>query len=305
MSPPAPAVIKNPSPSQVLEVQSKLKGGAVRFDEVSINDLLTIYPEEIHDAMRWFAKFIREQCGRNLSMAAHKCAQIKFKVDGSYLHKIFTGSYFIPDTRHGVKDDKHIGTVKLVGSVKKFLELVSALQANYRVDVTGRLPFVHTDTTQQIIDYIDSRRMPERVCKFGIILGPTGRQKSATARYFATKHEECVHVECPATPSLSQLISDLAAWFGVPRDSNMNRKMQAIIKAVGQKHIIIIDNVQRLYSKKGKSIQPIFSWLQKLQDDTNCTVILIDVPEFKKDLLLHRDAGYFERAVRRSRRWRR
>jgi hypothetical protein len=53
------------------------------------------------------------------------------------------------------------------------------------------------------------------------------------------------------------------------------RKKVEIARCVNDKTTIFADNVQRLYRPGMGGDQPIFNYLQKLQDDTGCTVILI------------------------------
>jgi len=48
---------------------------------------------------------------------------------------------------------------------------------------------------------------------------------------------------------------------------------------------LILDNAQKLYDKRKGFDQPCFNWLQELQDDTKCTIILLWTPVSE----LHRD----------------
>ena len=53
-------------------------------------------------------------------------------------------------------------------------ELAQALAGRIK-ELGGRIPFVMTPSAQRIFTFIDLKRAPDRVNKFGIIIGPHGR----------------------------------------------------------------------------------------------------------------------------------
>ena len=61
-----------------------------------------------------------------------------------------------------------------------------------------------------------------------------------------------------------------------------------------------MENVQRLYDERQGHNQKVFSYLQKLQDDTDCTVILTLTPVFERKLRGKIADGYFEQFIGRA-----
>lgn len=267
---------------------TKRGGNLLRLDDDAITKVIQAYPTEVHDDVLWLAVYVRERCNRQLSVLEGIAGKLKVSLRENLTYKIFTGRYFIADPQR---------PGRLIGSVPNFQQAVAKLRKEFRVEQsTGKIVFIETPTWQRVSDYIDVRRAPDRVCKFGVIIGPTGSQKTASLREYCTRnnHGTCVHIEAPHTPSITQFITDLAARYGASIWSNQENKLRTIYGAVTSKRTIVVDNVQRLYVKRRGGDQPIFSFLQKLQDETGCTVILSFTPEFEKVLTDDLDKGYFE-----------
>jgi AAA domain len=270
-------------------------GGAseLRLDDKTVEARTEGYPDEAREAARWVAGFIRDKCNRQISTLLGKCKTLGHVLDYSYWHKIVCGKYFGPDpTRPG----------KVAGSVANFLQVVNALrEADIQERRSGRPPFIETPTWELINNFITKKRMPGRVNKFGGIVGATGTQKSACLIEYQMRnnHGMVVHVEAPETPRMSQFVTDLAVAYGENRSVNTARKTAAISLAVKANKCIIVDNVQRLYNDKRGGNQPIFNFLQKLQDDTDCTIIFSYTPDFTRILENGMDRGYFEQFVGR------
>ena len=67
-----------------------------------------------------------------------------------------------------------------------------------------------------------------------------------------------------------------------------------MLEAVTGKRTVIVENIQRLHDPRTGDKQAIFSFLQKLQEDTGCTVILTLTPTFEAILTSGRSRGFFE-----------
>jgi len=93
---------------------------------------------------------------------------------------------------------------------------------------------------------------------------------------------------------MSKFVTDLAKCYGVSVWASSQAKRARITENVNETKCIFVDNIQRLYKPNAGWNQPIFNYLQKLQDDTNCTIILMCVPEFELTLRSGRESGYFE-----------
>ena len=81
---------------------------------------------------------------------------------------------------------------------------------------------------------------------------------------------------------------------------NWGRMLNHIYESVNEKRTIILENVQRLYVEKAEANQPVFNFLQKLQDETRCTIILTITPVFAETLTRKLANGYFEQFIGRA-----
>lgn len=265
------------------------KGYALRLDDAAIEAVVAQYPEEVRGDVRWLASYVRERCNGQLSVLEGIVRKQGFPTTANVFYKVFSGKYFTPDPKRAGK---------IIGSIPNFQQIIGRLSAAYLIErATGAIPFIETPTWTIISDYIDVRREADRVCKFGVIIGPTGAQKTACFKEVVRRnnHGKTVHIEAPHTPSMTQFITDLAARYNASIWSNQENKLRQIYAAAMlQDRTIIVDNVQRLYNPRAAGNQPIFNFLQKLQDDSGCTVILSFTPDFEKILTEGADKGYFE-----------
>jgi hypothetical protein len=253
--------------------------------EVSKVEALTAhYPAGTRESACWLAAFLRERCSRNISALAAIIKKRGWDTHETTLSRILRGK---------LMDDSGAPCIKL----KTFAQIIEALrQEDQLAQLAGRVPFIETTTWDDIRNYIDFKRAPETVCKFGLIIGPTGSQKSACGKQYVMRnnHGVCVHIESPETPTMGKFITKLGRAYGVSEFHNLEKKRERIIESVNDRSTIIVDNIQRMYKDRRGWDQPIFNYLQQLQDDTNCTIILICVPEFEFTLQRGMDRGYFE-----------
>jgi len=264
----------------------------LNLDLQAIETVALSYPEEMRDPLIWLAGYIREECNRSMPVFEEKIRNLGFEVTRETIGKILRGGW----NRNG--EGKRIPPV---WKLENFLQLVERLRTESQIAaMAGKVPFVETSTWETIKNYIDSRRAPDRICKFGLIIGPTGSQKTACFKQYALRnnHGACVWMESPETPSLGQFITDLSFRYGCSIYASQQRKKFKIKEIVNAHRTIIVDNVQRLFAEESRgtvlSSQPLFNYLQKLQDDTGCTIILSVTPEFDAWFSAGSAAGYFE-----------
>lgn len=253
--------------------------------EVSKIEALTAhYPEDVREQTQWLAGFLRERCSRNISAL---CALVKKR--GWDTHE----TTFSRILRGKLYDEAGQVCIKL----KTYSQIIAALrQEDQLAQLAGRVPFIESTTWEDIRNYIDFKRAPDTVCKFGLIIGATGTQKTACCKQYAMRnnHGACVHIESPETPTMGKFITKLGRAYGVSEFHNLEKKRERVVESVNDRSTIIVDNIQRMYKDRRGWDQPIFNYLQQLQDDTNCTIILVCVPEFELTLSRGIDKGYFE-----------
>lgn len=256
----------------------------IQLDAANIMPVIAGYPEKIRDDILWLAGFIRERCNRNLSALSQISGKRGWPVDETTWSRILRGKLF---------SDEGSPIIKL----RNLDSIIAALrQEDALCQMAGKVPFIETTTWHDIKNYIDFKRAPETVCKFGLIIGPTGSQKTACCKQYSIRnnHGACVHFESPETPTMGKFLTKLAKCYGVSEYQTKDTKRERILECINDRSTIIIDNIQRMYKHKRGWDQPIFNYLQQLQDDTSCTIIMVCVPEFEIALSRGIEAGYFE-----------
>ncbi|MGZ0657066.1 AAA family ATPase [Coraliomargarita sp. W4R72] len=258
----------------------------VLLNDDQIEPKLIEYPEEIHDSIRWLAAFTRDVCNRDIRTLEAHCKKLGLNRSSSttYFTKVLNFTY--PFSTGGA------------AALDNFIQTIDILKGDRAAAVqSGRVPFIETTTYQRIRDYIDTRRMPDSVCKFGLIVGATGTQKTASTKHYQSvnNHGKVVHIESPERPSINELVTDLASRYGAARSLNKSRKMLRIRESVNENRTIICENIQRLYVEGKGWQQPVFNYFQKLQDDTGCTVIFTCTTDFLTTFSEEVESkGYFE-----------
>lgn len=259
----------------------------MRLDVATVASKTQNYPAEIIEPVQWLAGFVREHCSGRLDLLLDRVKQHGFKeATRNYFYKILTGRYF---------ERRTDGT--LAGSVANLAQIIDRLRAGVLLaERAGKTPFIETPTYFRIRDLLDLKRSPETVCKFAVIIGPTGGQKTESAKHYCHLNNsgKCVHVEAPERPTLGTFITDLAFRYGHSVWSNSEIKKRNIALSVDDRKLIVVDNVQRLWIKGAGGNQPIFSYLQKLQDDTGCAIALMFAEDRANFLLEGLEAGFFE-----------
>ncbi|HWY76897.1 MAG TPA: ATP-binding protein [Verrucomicrobiae bacterium] len=253
-----------------------------------------LYPEPMREPFVWLGSYVSRECDRNLEVLEARVKSLGFETTASTFAKILRGRW--------QKDASGNPLDAPVMKLRNFLQLVDRLRADCNISaMAGRVPFVKTGTWELIKNYIDVRRAADRICKFGLVIGPTGAQKTACYHQYCLEnnHGSCVWLEAPETSHFTQFITDLASCYGVSAYMPTTRKKLRIRECVNAKRTIIVDNIQRLYRSRDGANQPVFGYLQKLQDETRCTIIMSASPDFKGAIMAGEDRGYFEQFVGR------
>jgi DNA transposition AAA+ family ATPase len=187
-------------------------------------------------------------------------------------------------------------------SEEKLLRLIECLRSGVRSEsLQGRVPFVATSVAQAIFDYIDLKRSPGRVNRFGIISGHTGSQKTATYDEYHRQrnHGKTWKFEAPSGGHIGYFLQRMAECSGISAQTSAEKVRAHLRRSIRPDKCIIIDNSQSLY-RDGKIIQPVFDFLRELQDETGMCVILSITPTFERALTVGLMSGYFEQFEGRS-----
>ena len=270
----------------------------VSLEAVRLDTIAATYPESIREDFLWLGGYIADRCNRSLDVLVHNVRKLGFTITKETFSKILRGKLQV--------DAEGQPTKSPVIALRNFSQIVDALRSEAKVVwLAGKTPFIETETWLDFEAYITMKRAPETICKFGLILGHTGSQKTACGKHYAHLHNSgrCIHLEAPEKPTMGRFVRELGNAYRIPEKINGEKLRIRITGNVKDTSTLIVDNIQRLYKPNHGWNQEIFNYLQKLQDDTNCTVILIAIPDFEDTLRAGSEKGYFEQFVGRVGGW--
>jgi len=266
----------------------------IRKDIAHFEARIAGYPEEIKDDVTWLYQFNQAQfSGHYPLLAALVRNEAKLDLSDQYFYQVLGGKYFRPDpTKPG----------RVLGSKDRLKEVVEWLRrwAIFNSEAGG-MPFVETPTWHELDNYITGISAPENPCKFGAVCGSTGTGKSRMLKRHAmlNNHGQTAHVEAPSSGRLPRFQMKLGACFGIPLSAETHERLVRLAECVNNRRRIIVDNVQKLYNPKTGANQPVLNYLQELQDDTGCTIILSWTPVFSRTLGDPTNTQYFEQFIGR------
>ena len=263
--------------------------GNQRLDLLALEQIVELYPEELRGPVMWLGEYLREECGRSLDVLSGRAQKLGVELDKTTWSKVLRG-------RWNRDAEGNLLPTPIV-SQTKLLRGISALRGDARLrSQAGKVPFVETSIVRAIWDYIDGKRAPERVNKFGVVVGETGTGKSAAFIEYVQRQPMGVvaHLEAAENGSMSELITHLAFRYGVAMTYSIPSKRVRIFTTVNDRRCIIVDNAQDLYVERRGQSQPAFSFLRRLQDETKCTIILSLTRDGERALFDQFLRGYFE-----------
>lgn len=268
---------------------------AVGWDDVSLERKSQLMPEELREDFMFLGAYGRSECDRDVDVLVAKLKALGIDHDRTNWVKILKGRWQL--------NAKGQRLASPVIKAENFRAAIEALRNNIRIEqVRGRIPFVETSTYLSIKNYILTRCRPEWVNKFGVIVGPTGGQKTASYKEIVRmrNHGLSTWYEAPENGSLGELITKLAVNYGCSARLSLARKRAHVFESFNPKKLIIIDNCQELFRERYGAEQPAFSFLRRLQDECGGTIILSITPSFMDTLQSGMLQGYFEQFEGRS-----
>lgn len=259
-----------------------------------IKNAIQKYPPLAQEQVLTLARFMNTHCdGSEARLAAQ--FDSAYGYSQNFFYKLFSGRWYNEKLgKFQVSEDK---LARLAQDAQKIAEGGS---------INGAIPHVDTETVCEMRDAIDAIRPESNVCKWLMVCGTTGAQKSYAAKYYALTHPDVFYLESPTVPSICELSMIIGEVIPNCRsDYSGARLRREIIKNVKSKNCFIFDNAQRMYDPHKKLNQPLFGFLQALQDTTKCSIVLIFVDEATGESSLRRvafgkDKGYFEQLVGRA-----
>ncbi len=266
-----------------------------RITQCTIDDVKRIYPEELREPLQWLFGYFVSECASSRPRLAAKLTAVGHSYDQSYIYKLFNG-----DLKFSADSTR---------SLENWLAAIEALQLYTKGEARrGKFPPIETETMRIIRDSLDAVRTRDRVCKWLIMSAETGRGKTYCLNQYRIEnnHGQTVHLEAPAFPKINHLVHLIYKQFCTGHGRTFHEKEEALLNEVTEDKLIIIDNAQRLYKPNGGSRrQDCFSFLQKLQDETNCAICLVFVKDVQtefyslEEMLRGEAKGFFKQFVGR------
>lgn len=182
--------------------------GVFRLDAVSLDATAQILDPEMRERFLWLGSFLREECNRDLNLLTDAFKAQGVDHDRTTWSKIFRGRW-----KRNAQGEELPSPIL---SVTSFNDAVDALREQRRVEeMRGKVGFIKTSTWDSFKRYVDIKRAPDRVNKFGVIVGPTGSQKTACRKEYVRLNNHCqvVGVEAPERFSMYQFLTDLVEAY--------------------------------------------------------------------------------------------
>jgi DNA transposition AAA+ family ATPase len=264
-----------------------LAGETIKLDDLSLQRNCAAYPEELREPFMWLGWFVREKCSGSPTTLCDRARELGIETDKTNWSKVLRGKWN--------RDKANNPLPTPIIALKKLLSYIDKLRESDRLsEMAGKIPFVMTSTAQDIFGFIDGKRSPERVNRFGVIVGPTGSQKTATLKEYCRRnnHGMCVWMETPENGSMKEFLLTLAGKYG--RTDSYDNARRRVMQTLNRHKTIVIDNAQAAYDEKAQGKQRIFDFLRRVQDETECTVVLSVTPEFDRKITDRMLEGYFE-----------
>jgi hypothetical protein len=263
----------------------------VRRDLSQFEASIAHYPEATKHASAWLYQFMMARCNGSPAIVAALLKKLEpstYQNKEQYIYQVTTGRYF----RQAAGEKAITALLEMVALLKKH-ELIA--------EQTGKVAYnEELSVWKKVRNYIDRKRARDAVCKFGAIEGDTGTGKTQATKHYTllNNHGSTVRFEAP-NPSLARFLMKLGCCYNILPHVRTHERLAKIEENVNDTRTIIIENVQKLYNPKTGPVQPIFSYLQELQDDTDCTIIMTWTPIFRSELMSGKDKNYFKQFVSR------
>lgn len=266
------------------------------FDDLSLQKRTAFYPAELREGVLWVGWYVREHCNRNLDTLVVRANEAKVTLVKESWSKVLRGKW------NRGKDNAPLAVP--VVNQEKLEKAIKALREAHRLhELAGKVPYVMTPTGQTIFDFVDRKRAPGTINRFGVIIGYTGTQKTATLKEYARRnnHGACVWMEMPENGALTEFIKMLSTKYGGSYNESYGRARNRIFETLTPKdredrfRTIILENCQGGYNFERGAKQPIYDFIRRVQEETQCAFILTFTPEFAQKLETEMALkGYFE-----------
>lgn len=261
----------------------------IYWDDPHIEAEMQLYPKEIQPLFQWLKTWVRDECKRDVDVLVMRAKLLGVTIDKTNWVRILKGRW--------KQDADGNELASPCVSATNLLSSITAVRDNVRVELlTGGMPFFETSIFRTVQRFVKKKMRKDRVNKFGVVVGPTGLQKSASYSELALRDPLIKHFESADNGSLKELIIRWAVKCGASRSISYGPARQKIFESMeprnGQVKCAIVDNMQdmvrrdRTLAAMGKSleVQPAYQFMRCVQDETKCALIWSLTPENEEQM---------------------
>lgn len=267
----------NPNTEPEIDVPNP-KAPKIFWDDNHIQAEAELLPEDLRDLYRRVKIQCRVEYGGDLLRVTEAFAKVGVKRDKTTWSRVFKRGRITNDAAGNPMASPLVKYENLREDFQAFL-------TSTRVELLrGRTPFVETDTFHAIRRYVQKKMDPCWVNKFGLVVGPTGLQKTASYKELAARDPNIKHIEANERGSLHQFITLFGYKIGVGTNRSHDEKRFQIMQWFTPDKCIIVDNVQDLRNRDRKpdvreETHPAYSFMRWLQDERGGTIIWSITPD--------------------------
>lgn len=229
-----------------------------------------VYPPEAVDPTLKILGYLIRRCGGNLNRLVEDLRRRGRNESYQWLYQLLSGRYFNP------------GSGGNGGSWKTVLEVWKQLQVwDQFLQKLAVNRFIETKVFHQINAAVQRKRAPHTTCKLGAFRGRTGTQKTECFLEIIRREPEGMgwHMESPDSPNRNLFIYKMAFIMGAKKGASIAYCREYIREQlILPDRFVFIDNVQRCYNPKTAARQPVFDFIQEMQEDTRSTWFLSWTP---------------------------
>lgn len=256
----------------------------IYWDDPHIETEMQLFPKDIQPLYQWLKIHMRTECGRDVDVLVAQARKVGVTIDKTNWVRILKGRWKT-DADGNELANPYVSATNL-------LQAITAIKDGVRVELLqGGMPFVETSVFHTIRRFVEKKMRKDRVNKWGVILGPTGTQKTASYKELAMRIPGLKWMESADNGSLKEFVIRAAVKCGASKNISYSparaKVFESMMPTHNQQKCFVFDNMQDMQKSeksllamgKGGEKQPVNQFLRALQDETNCTIIESITPE--------------------------
>jgi len=197
----------------------------------------------------------------------------KLRVAGATVSTLLNGKYPASPTEH---------LARMAAVLQVESERISDGTPGYVEGSVHKLAFVVADRTR-------------KAANFGVLCGHVGVGKTRSLKEYAARRPQTVLIEANPQMTAGSLLIELMEQLSVPIPAGMDKRFQAVVKALaGTNYLLIVDEAENM---SGQALH----YLRRIRDKANVGVVLVGTE--KLHALIKPEHGQFDQIRSRVAMW--